>query len=159
MRQLCECPKCKLLFGVELTKVYECPRCLTSFGVDLNNEARKEETKRRKVAYISGPYRAATTRRIQDNIMAAGEVALKYWKLGYAVICPQMNTALFDGECEDKVWLEGDIELMKRADIVVMMKGWTFSKGAAAEFELAAELQMEIVYEPGAEAVFAEEEA
>jgi len=65
-----------------------------------------------KVAYISGPYRAATVHGVVENIRRAERVALKYWQLGYAVICPHTNTALFDGAAPDDVWLAGDLELL-----------------------------------------------
>ena len=74
-----------------------------------------------KVAFISGPYRAPTPLQTMENIHRASLVALKYWRLGYAVICPHRNTALFDGEADDSVWLQGDLEFLRRSDVVVMM--------------------------------------
>lgn len=100
-----------------------------------------------KVAYIAGAYRANTIMGILDNIHTASKVALKYWKEGYAVICPQRNTALFDGECDDLVWLDGDLELLRRADVVVMTRGWEHSKGSIAEHAEAVYQQKEIIYE------------
>jgi hypothetical protein len=100
-----------------------------------------------KVAYIAGPYRAATPNAILQNIQAAGEVALNYWRKGYAVICPHKNTALFDGECPDSTWLQGDLELIRRCDVVVMMPNWRESSGARAEHNLAEGLGKEIIYE------------
>ncbi len=100
-----------------------------------------------KVAYIAGPYRANTVMQVLGNVHAASEVALKYWKKGYAVICPHRNTALFDGECDDLVWLQGDLELMSRSDVVVMMVGWQHSKGAIMEHAEATAMQKEIIYE------------
>jgi hypothetical protein len=104
-----------------------------------------------KVAYIAGPFRSPTFWGIVQNVRAAEAVALKYWKLGYAVICPHTNTANFDGaapkEIEQSVWLEGDIEIMKRCDVVVAMNTWQNSTGAKAEIALAKSLNMEIVYD------------
>jgi hypothetical protein len=100
-----------------------------------------------KVAYIAGPYRAATPLDILDNVHAAGRVALKYWNLGYAVICPHKNTALFDGQAPDSVWLDGDLELIKRCDVVVMMANWRKSSGATAEHEFALAHGIEVIYE------------
>lgn len=100
-----------------------------------------------KVAYICGPYRAASIYEITENIRKAREVALKYWRLGYAVICPHSNTALMDGACNDSVWLDGDLELLKRADVVVMMDGWEKSIGATCEHRTAAHEGKEIIYE------------
>ena len=100
-----------------------------------------------KVAYIAGPYRASTPFQIQRNIREAAEIALKYWKLGYAVICPHTNTALFDGEAPDNVWLEGDLELIRRSDVIVMTPRWRDSSGARAEYESAVSLGIDVYFE------------
>jgi hypothetical protein len=100
-----------------------------------------------KVAYIAGPYRAATPHKIVENIRRAEVVALKYWKLGYAVICPHMNTRLMDGECPDTTWLEGDLEILARCDTVVMMQGWQRSQGASEEHQHAQSLAKIVIYD------------
>lgn len=100
-----------------------------------------------KVAYVAGPYRAKTPHGVVENIRCAEAVALKYWKLGYAVICPHMNTALLDGECPDAIWLDGDLELIRRCDVLVAMEKWKQSQGATAEVELALNLGLEVIYE------------
>lgn len=100
-----------------------------------------------KVAYISGPYRAPTPMKVMENIHHASLVALKYWRLGYAVICPHRNAALFDGEAPDEVWLRGDLELLRRSDVVVMLPDWQKSEGAKMECDLAWKLGKDIVYD------------
>lgn len=100
-----------------------------------------------KLAYVAGPYRAKTPLDILKNVHAAGEVALKYWRLGYAVICPHKNTALFDGQADDDVWLKGDIEMLRRCDVVVMMANWRESRGATAEHAIAIAHNIPIIYE------------
>jgi hypothetical protein len=111
---------------------------------------RKVETmdsQQQKVAYIAGPYRSSTPLGILRNVHRAGDVALKYWRLGFAVICPHKNTALFDGQADDSIWLQGDLELIRRSDVIVMMDTWRDSSGATAEHELAMSLGKEIIYE------------
>jgi nucleoside 2-deoxyribosyltransferase len=106
-----------------------------------------------KLIYIAGPYRAylpdgkINISGVHQNIEEAGKVALKYWQAGNAVICPHKNTAYFDGAAPDEVWLEGDLEMIRRCDAVVMMKGWENSKGSIKEHELAQLLAKEIIYE------------
>lgn len=100
-----------------------------------------------KLAFISGPYRSDTISGVVQNIRNAEAVAIKYWKLGYAVFCPHKNTALFDGLAPDNVWLEGDLEILKRCDVIVMMKTWKESSGAIAEFEFAAKEGIEIIFD------------
>jgi hypothetical protein len=110
-------------------------------------EFQRREDGRIKVAYIAGSYRAPSVRGVAENIQAAEVVALRYWRMGYVVICPHKNTAFFDGGAPDRVWLEGDEELLRRSDVVVMMRGWEKSKGA---LHLARELAKEIIFDQDA---------
>ncbi|MFA5036700.1 MAG: DUF4406 domain-containing protein [Candidatus Izemoplasmatales bacterium] len=100
-----------------------------------------------KVVYIAGKFRASTHYQIHLNIIHAEAAALKWWKQGYSVICPHLNTAHFQNECSDDVWLKGCEELVRRSDIVYMLKGWETSQGSRRELELAIELGKEIEYE------------
>jgi len=99
-----------------------------------------------KVAYISGAYRASTAREKLFNISLARTVAMRYWRQGYAVICPHSNTALFDGVVENEVFLRGDIELLKRSDLCVILPNWRDSEGAREEVKFAKENKIEIRY-------------
>ena len=100
-----------------------------------------------KVAYVAGPYRAKSIHGVAQNIRAAGDVARKYWLLGYAVICPHFNTAFMDGEDTDDIFLNGDLEMIRRIDTMVMMSNWEKSTGARGEHALAVKLGKEIIYE------------
>jgi len=100
-----------------------------------------------KKAYIAGSYRSDTENGIYENIQKAREVAKKYWKLGYAVFCPHLNTAFMGGVCDDSVWLDGDLVYLQDTDVVVMMKGWASSQGAKTERRVAKQLGKEIIYE------------
>ena len=116
------------------------------------------------IAYISGSYRAREWNsfltvifypfwiiykwiQIAINIHRARVVAIKYWRAGYAVITPHSNTAFMDGSCSDKTWLEGDLEMVKRSDVIVMMEKWKKSEGAKSEFETAVKFKKEIIFE------------
>lgn len=90
-----------------------------------------------KIAFIAGPYRAPTIRAVVENIRAAEAVALDLWRLGYAVICPHLNSALLDGAVPDEVFLAGDLELLARSDLVVALSTWSESVGARGEVEAA----------------------
>ena len=98
-------------------------------------------------AYIAGPYRADTWEGIEKNIQAAAVVAVKYWRMGYAVICPHKNTSHFDGLAPDEIWLRGDIELLKCCDVIVMMTNWKESKGAIEEHTIAKHNGLKVIYE------------
>jgi len=99
-----------------------------------------------KVIYIAGAYRSNSINGIYDNIQKARKASLLFWKRGYAVICPHMNTAMMDGACPDDVWLNGYIELLKRSDVVVMLKNWERSAGAIKEHAIAQQYNKEIIY-------------
>jgi len=102
-----------------------------------------------KIAYIAGPYRSKTEWDLVQNIRCAEAVAIKYWMLGYATICPHKNTAHLGGVngIDDSVWLEGDLEMLRRSDVVVMLPTWKNSQGATAELELAQKLGKEVIFE------------
>lgn len=85
------------------------------------------------IAYLAGPYRASTRAGISRNITRARKAAITLWKLGYVVICPHMNTAHLDGVVPDQRFLDGDLEILRRCDLMVMLPGWGLSTGAQAE--------------------------
>ena len=100
-----------------------------------------------KIAYIAGPYKAATARGIVENIQKAEAVAIKYWKAGYAVICPHKNSALFDGIIPDGEWIKRDLIILSRCDICVMMARWKDSEGAKQEHDYAIQHGISVIYE------------
>lgn len=100
-----------------------------------------------KVVYIAGAYRDGTEWGLEQNIRHAEAVAIKLWQKGFAVICPHKNTSHFGGLCSDDTWLRGDLEILSRCDIVMMLKGYEKSKGAVAELKYAKELGKLIHYE------------
>jgi len=107
---------------------------------------------RQKVVYISGPYRAATENGVYENIQRARVAAMKYWKLGYAVICPHLNTAFMGelgGSPEDdqEILINGDLEFVRRSDIIVMLPRWADSDGARQELMEARRRGKEVVWE------------
>lgn len=100
-----------------------------------------------KVIMISGPYRNNTECGLEDNIRHAESAAKRFWKEGWAVFCPHMNTARFGGLCDDSVWLEGDLEFLKRCDAIYMLNTWRNSEGAKIEHQKAIEWGKQILYE------------
>ena len=107
-----------------------------------------------QIVYIAGAFRANTPYQIHLNIIHAEARALDLWKEKdadgqhkYAVICPHKNTEFFQNECDDDVWLDGCLEILKRCDAVYFLSGWEKSKGSIREYELATELEKEIYFE------------
>lgn len=90
-----------------------------------------------RVIYLAGPFRGANAWEIECNIRQAETLALEVWRLGIACICPHTNTRFFQGAAPDHVWLDGDLELVRRCDAILMTPDWERSQGARAERELA----------------------
>jgi hypothetical protein len=96
-----------------------------------------------KVIYVAGPFRSANSDGTQNawgiqlNIMAAMALALEVWRLGHAAICPHANTMFYQGAAADHLWLDGDLEILRRCDAVLVTTDWKRSSGARAEVEQA----------------------
>ncbi len=107
-----------------------------------------------KLVYVAGPYLDPRgTRFVEENIRAAEAVALELWKMGAAVICPHANTRHFDGAAPDSVWLEGDLEILRRCDALVAVPNWERSTGTLAELALARELEKPVFCWPQEQAL------
>lgn len=97
-----------------------------------------------KVIYIAGPFRAANTWLIESNIRRAETLALKVWALGAAAVCPHANTRFYQGILPDKTWLDGDLEILRRCDAIMLAPRWEKSSGTLAEIELARDIGMPV---------------
>jgi hypothetical protein len=106
------------------------------------------------IVYIAGPFRSINddgtmnSWGIQKNVMAAMERSLEVWKRGHVGLCVHANTMFFqnaDG-CMDSVWLDGDIELLKRSDALLTTDRWDQSSGARAEVEYARSHRIPVLH-------------
>jgi hypothetical protein len=96
---------------------------------------------RLKLVYIAGPFRAMSAYipgvqdifAVQENIMVAMKVGA--------------NTMFFTAAAPDEVWLEGDQELLRRCDAILMTPNWQRSSGASAEHALALDAGIPVFYE------------
>ena len=103
------------------------------------------------VAYVAGPYRAETHAEVHANIQRARRVAEQLWAKGYAVICPHLNSAFMSGPIDEKNFLDGYLELVRRSDIVVLTTdiAGISGTGTQKEYELARELGIPVVSHNG----------
>lgn len=97
----------------------------------------RAEERSMKTVYVAGPYRARTKLGVLLNILRARKVAKKLWRAGFAVFCPHMNSALMDGVCPDKNFLDADVLFLAQCDIMVLMPRWEWSKGCQSEYSYA----------------------
>lgn len=104
---------------------------------------------RTKVVYVAGPYRDKRgAHYIDQNIQNARAVAAELWKLGFAVICPHLNTSHMDGLIPDDDFIEGLIAILLRCDAIVTMEDYQQSQGTLAELEQAYDHNIPVYYWP-----------
>ena len=99
-----------------------------------------------KVIYVAGPYRSKSEWGLIKNIREAEDAALEIWRLGAAAICPHKNTAHFGGahELSNEVWIDGDLEILRRCDAMFLLDGFMDSVGAMTEKKEAERLEIPI---------------
>lgn len=99
------------------------------------------------IVYIAHPYRSKTVDGIAENIWKARKVAKKWWKAGYAVFSPCVNSMFMDGIIPDEQFIHADLAILAKCDLLVMSKGWKKSRGCCAELDFAKEMGIKVMYE------------
>ncbi len=102
------------------------------------NSSRPVRRRWKPVVYVAGPYRGPSEWAVKQNVALAESAALAVWALGAACICPHKNTERFGGALPDRVWLEGDLELVRRCDALLIVGEWRKSQGTLGEIEEAS---------------------
>lgn len=125
-----------------------CHQYNTGFFDVQNQFTEKGEYMRTKpiVFYISGPYRGSSESDVLNNIAAAREEGLFIIQKGGSFIAPHLNTAFMGGVVPDENFLQMDLYLLARCDVVFAIERWQNSKGARAEVEFAQKLGIPVVY-------------
>lgn len=102
----------------------------------------------RKIVYTAGPITTPSQNERWEFHMVARHLAQRIWKTGHAAICPHLNTMFMDDpSIPSEVFYKGDEEIIRRCvDAMVMLPGWTKSKGSIAERELAQKLNLPVFY-------------
>jgi nucleoside 2-deoxyribosyltransferase len=100
------------------------------------------------IAYVAGPYRDETIYGKIRNIRHAEEISLMLWSYGFVAICPHKNAEHFEGayDMDDQVFLDGDIEILKRCDFMVVVPGWRTSPGTQREIGVANAHRIPVLY-------------
>lgn len=100
-------------------------------------------------AYVAGPYSDPRgLYYVEKNIQEARECAVELWGMGIAALCPHLNTYLMDGVLSWERALEGDVELLRRLDVLVLLPRWRKSKGALVEAREAVKAYIPLYYWP-----------
>jgi hypothetical protein len=106
------------------------------------------------IVYVAGPYREFTfdgvVHSVDENIARAMKIAAELWQMGHVAICPHGNTAHMEHmiDVSPQQYCEGDIEIVKLCDAIVMTEYWKQSKGAVGEFDEAKRLDMPVYEYP-----------
>lgn len=101
---------------------------------------------------VLGPFRAKDPNNhweVEKNIRNAEGLLLRLWQHGIPVVCPHTNTRFFQGAADDRVWLQGYQQILKKADFVICVCSWRGSAGTRDEVLLAKRLGIP-VYEEAA---------
>jgi hypothetical protein len=102
-----------------------------------------------KIIYVAGKLTGKDNFEISRNVRAAEDVAMEVVKLGAMPLIPHANTGLnFFGTATEEFWYEGTVELMLRCDAVILVPGWTRSKGVALVMNAAQAKLMPIFATP-----------
>ena len=104
------------------------------------------------LVYVAGKYGNGdrlSREEIDNNIHIARIAAIEIWEMGFAVICPHLNSYHFGDDCEltHEQYLEGDFRILDGCDIIYMLPNWKESEGAKLEHAYADENDIIIVYE------------
>jgi len=99
-----------------------------------------------KLVYIAGPYRAKTSWQIEENIFNARIYGAAVAALGFMPVVPHANTANYDDIQDDKFWINGTMEILRRCDAVLMIPGFERSSGSKGEEKEALALGKPVFY-------------
>lgn len=99
----------------------------------------------KRVVYVAGPFRAVNQWEQEQNIRRAEALALEVWRAGAVAICPHLNTANFQGALPDSTWLDGDVEILRRCDAILLTPDWERSVGASAELAFAVSFGLQVL--------------
>jgi len=114
---------------------------------------RVKGTSNMKTVYVAGAYRWRGSRWLPSvigeliNIYKAWNISRQVWIAGFAAICPHTNGMLMDrfgGTPE--MFLQGDLDILRQCDYILMMPGWQQSTGATEERAFAQKVGIPVFY-------------
>lgn len=102
--------------------------------------------RRNILVYISGKFSDPKPQEVQINIRKAAQAAASVWNLGFTAICPHLNAPQMEHGCNCRYeeYMEGDLAILGRCDVVLMLPGWKESPGANVEMSEAIRLKKRV---------------
>lgn len=89
------------------------------------------------VVYIAGPFRAPDGWGVACNVHWAEQAGREVARLGAVPLIPHSIGARMAGTETDSYWIGATLELMRRADAVLVLPGYEQSIGTLGEIEEA----------------------
>lgn len=92
--------------------------------------------------YVAGAYKSYGVNGVLLNIKKAEMVSIALIRNGWYVFTPHKNTAGYEQYHDDvlnkQTWIDMDINILERCDVLYVMDNWKESKGSHAEIAYAA---------------------
>lgn len=99
-----------------------------------------------EVIYLAGALRGNPIKKF-FNMRKAKSMAKKLWTNGIcAIYSPHMNSGWLDSPMTDRKVMEGNLEILRRCNVIAVMQGYENSKGTIAEIEFAKKNNIRVVY-------------
>lgn len=90
-----------------------------------------------RLLYTAGPITPNVMGDTPEFVSVAQLIATALRKLGWAVVCPHMNSLTIDGGTLDD-YLKEDFRIIRGCDAVVLLPNWQHSNGSKAEIDFAS---------------------
>lgn len=94
-----------------------------------------------KLIYIAGPYSARTSCERMANVQRARQIADQVNRRGAGrclAVTPHFLSAGIEDSGDERFWLAGTLEVMRRCDAAVFADDWSRSRDAMVERQDAA---------------------
>ena len=97
-----------------------------------------------RVIYLAGALRGNIIKKF-FNMRRAKKWAEFYWRQGWIVYSPHLNSGWLDIPETDKFILPANLEILRRCDFLVVMPNWEKSSGTIQEMKFALQHNITIV--------------
>lgn len=98
------------------------------------------------VVYVAGAYTADTPEQVEENVRLAIEAGVKIRNAGGVPFIPHLSHYIMPFVDEElrynsDYWLEWDLVMLAKCDMLYLMPSWVNSKGAQREFEASIRMR------------------
>lgn len=114
-------------------------------GVEIRGDFVEKEPSRSILVYVASRY-TSKTRHQRESFMARAEATgIAIYNAGYSILIPTKNTYDFEHYDPDpENWIEMDLVLLGRCDILCLPYDWRESNGCRTEYQYARSVVLPI---------------